>query len=158
MVLTTNSQPCHVTPVAGAPHTLLTTLHLPSLLFQQLRPKELSSRNLNSDKTCTVVLVDTLYGNDNMSESREHLSIECHTTDGMIYEVPSANTKFIQDNFIDAGFVSGETEIILGATNNIVEATTIQPLFTSTSSLMKTNLMEATTGDLTVLAIRVEIS
>ena len=93
-----------------------------------------------------------------MSESREHLSIECHTTDGMIYEVPSANAEFIQDNFIDGDFVSGETEIILGATNNIFEATTIQPVFTSTSSLMKKNLMEATTGDLTVLVIRVEIS
>ena len=76
----------------------------------------------------------------------------------MIYEVPSATTEFIQDNFIDGDFVSGETEIILGATNNIVEATTIQPLFTSTSSLMKTHLAEATTGDLTVLAIRVVIS
>ena len=93
-----------------------------------------------------------------MSESREHLSIECLTTDGMIYEVPSANTQFIHENFIDGDFVSGETEIILGATSSIFKATTIQPVLTSTSSLIKKNLVEATTGDLTVLAIRVEIS
>jgi len=114
-------------------------------LASNLRPKDLSSRNLNSDKNCTVVLVDTLYEKDKMSESREDLSMECHTTDGMIYEVPFANTKFIQENFIDSGFVSGETEIISGA-------------FTSTSSLLKKNQVEATTGDLTVLAIRVKLS
>ena len=93
----------------------------PFVMYQQLRTKEHSSRNLRKfDESCTAVLVDTQYDpEDNdaflaLGEERVDLSIECLTPSGKVYQVPSADKAFIKKNFIDGDFVSGETNMVFG--------------------------------------------
>jgi len=90
-------------------------------LASHLRTKEHSSRNLRKfDESCTAVLVDTQYDPDDknvfssLGEERVHLSIECLTPSGKVYQVPSADKAFIKKNFIDGDFVSGETTMVFG--------------------------------------------
>ena len=54
--------------------------------------------------------------NNNVLEIRKHISIDYIITNGMTDDIPSTDTEFIQKNFIDGVFVSGETNVIFKAT------------------------------------------
>lgn len=100
-------------------------------------------------------------------EERDNLYIECLTPNGMAYKVPSIDKSFIKKNFIDGDYVSGETDMIFEGGIQM-DISTSELVSISTPRLIKKKYLEtgisgsgrklATTGERTVLAIRVVLS